>query len=1111
MALRSDKLKGLLERHLFVGVSGKPKENRLLRGAQTNIGLGGGLQRPETLLLAISGYEGDGGQIDITQSKPRVLCVTVKRNRKIQLHKVKHDAALVAGGGNRSGGGGGGGSGSDLHFSIVHSWSLDEIKLIESKDPYVFLITLGKTYSYRTEDAGATQAFLQSLLQMIVKNIGRYPRLVGITPTTGAAGDHGDGAGVDGGSAGDHAPGAVAGGAGADGPGAGMNRRDRRTIMMSQRPRTMVAGAGPGAAPVAALPTVNTSTSGGDGTGADGLLFDMDGEEFAFDAADAAGPLDAPDIMLEEAFMLNVDELFTDFGWKASIDAHVLEGRLLKELHSVEAANVKAIIDTETRAADVVAHIDAAIKQLDALDLYISSCITELDLIGDSVRDIQRQNETLKLTERNQKRLLGEMESLLRVIHISDRELRILREASLEQNASLDAILHVAANLQRMIIAPVDDGIKQMAAYRDKMDRYKYDAEAFSGRVLEFLKMMVQYKIDGAQYQQSRPSQVTSMPRITAPDEAREQLVQFDALTRWLREMDSSKDTDLQNVYVHAMAKAYTTQSREMFDSLRLLSARAKSSGAATYDEADYAFAPPMAKGGTGSGSTSNAVTGYVEISRMRPDEAYFTALVVLLPVIIKEQNFFVNMFHLDFVSTSAAATAATSVLPSAATNAENGGITALVPSRPFHVWYLEPTDTSASEDQTAGAPNSDNVPQLHEVRRGDEMKGLSKPRSKGSRPFHLLPGMNKRVQNVMDKIFSGLRNDLSSLVDLALRQDTGYVVSLMAAVESCVHQIEGSDQDFCANLLNSQSKQFNGTFTKFLDEQLRAVDMTKVTVRKRVGLLPFTRTFPKFVFRMEDAMGTRQDIPNTRASVHMAYDRIAKAMFDNLKAIASEADKIDSAVQPTMATDGSSEAREKLNSHILLIENMHHLATALTTNTRRKVPALQPHIDHALTSYETALAAYVRDVIRRPLGRLLEFFEGVEALLRANHSSAAGSGRASLDNDSAVASQIAYNVNYSKASLRKIIAAYSSKEVKRGLEVLLKRVEKHFSATSPQTEESQQLRSTVWMAVKDEMIRQHQRFMGLVRKCYPGADVSLDFAERDLTAWFNELSKSLS
>jgi hypothetical protein len=49
----------------------------------------------------------------------------------------------------------------------------------------------------------------------------------------------------------------------------------------------------------------------------------------------------------------------------------------------------------------------------------------------------------------------------------------------------------------------------------------------------------------------------------------------------------------------------------------------------------------------------------------------------------------------------------------------------------------------------------------------------------------------------------------------------------------------------YIANLADQFRERSFGMFEKFIDEQLHAIDDTKVTVKKRSGILPFIRIFP--------------------------------------------------------------------------------------------------------------------------------------------------------------------------------------------------------------------------------------------------------------------------
>ncbi|TKA36144.1 hypothetical protein B0A55_13522, partial [Friedmanniomyces simplex] len=83
-----------------------------------------------------------------------------------------------------------------------------------------------------------------------------------------------------------------------------------------------------------------------------------------------------------------------------------------------------------------------------------------------------------------------------------------------------------------------------------------------------------------------------------------------------------------------------------------------------------------------------------------------------------------------------------------------------------------------------------------------------------------------------------------------------------------------------------------------------------------------------------------------------------------------------------------------------------------------------------AMMERAEALEAYVGRVITRPLGKLLDFLDSTESLLALHPT-----------NPTAIASR----PSSSRKTARNLFAQYDGKELRRGVETLRKRIEKHF------------------------------------------------------------------
>jgi hypothetical protein len=267
------------------------------------------------------------------------------------------------------------------------------------------------------------------------------------------------------------------------------------------------------------------------------------------------------------------------------------------------------------------------------------------------------------------------------------------------------------------------------------------------------------------------------------------------------------------------------------------------------------------------------------------------------------------------------------------------------------------------------------------------------------------------------------------------------------------------------------------GLFTKFLDEQIRAIEDTKVKIKKRKGVIGFMRIFPSFSLALETMLATSQDL-EIRETVNQAYTRINKAMFESLKVIARE--------NPSAQTAGADpEDKEALNYQILLIENMNHYLEEVDT---RSNPVLDDWKQSAAQEMDEHMSLYLGAVIRRPLGKLLDFLESTESLMLSRQPGD-------------TASKISSMPSHSKATFQKILAGYDSKEIRKGIETLKRRVEKHFGdADDPGLSRSLVLK--VQQNCEKYYEKVDDRILTISRDVYDG-EVNIEWTRADVSTAF--------
>ncbi|PBL01169.1 exocyst complex component sec3 subunit [Armillaria gallica] len=332
-----------------------------------------------------------------------------------------------------------------------------------------------------------------------------------------------------------------------------------------------------------------------------------------------------------------------------------------------------------------------------------------------------------------------------------------------------------------------------------------------------------------------------------------------------------------------------------------------------------------------------------------------------------------------------------------------------------------------------------------------------------------------KLVRGALDLIFSFLPSELKTWLDNALAKDKAQIFGLIACLERFLADADDRGNNFFVGLLEKQHTRLKGLLDRHVNEQIQGVERTKLTSKKRKGVAPFVRLFPGYIGRVESQLlGT--DGLEVRTIVDGAYERIVDTMFECLKQMAK--------------MDGEGEDKGQLNYHVILIENMHHFVAEIS---QMEIGSVAGFLRKAEAIYDENLGAYVKIILRRPFAKIIDYFEGIERLLKTT-----------------APSEIATNSSYNRSALKKVVKEYSGKDIRKYIDALFKRVEKHFTEASEKTttEESGGIAPGtvmvgVWKACEEELLRITELFSKRISQCYPDSGVSLDYSSVDVEAAF--------
>lgn len=315
-------------------------------------------------------------------------------------------------------------------------------------------------------------------------------------------------------------------------------------------------------------------------------------------------------------------------------------------------------------------------------------------------------------------------------------------------------------------------------------------------------------------------------------------------------------------------------------------------------------------------------------------------------------------------------------------------------------------------------------------------------------------------VRQMMTKIFRCIEVELNNLIALGDKIDSFNSLYMLVKMSQHVLTAENVDPaSFLSTTLGNVLVTVKRNFDKCISNQIRQMEDVKISKKSKVGILPFVAGFEEFAELAESIFR----VAERRGDLDKAYTKLINAVFFNVEKVANES--------------------QKTPRDVVMLENFHHL---LATLSRLKIPCLEAEKRVAKQKYGDHLQSYVIYSLGQPLEKLNHFFEGVETRVAQG-----------VRED-----EVSYQLAFNKQELRKVIKEYPGKEVKKGLDNLYKKVNKHLC-------EEENLLQVVWHSMQDEFIRQYKHFEGLINRCYKGSGITMEFTIEDILDYFSSIAQS--
>ncbi|KAK5073222.1 GTP-Rho binding exocyst subunit [Lithohypha guttulata] len=762
------------------------------------------------------------------------------------------------------------------------------------------------------------------------------------------------------------------------------------------------------------------------------------------------------------------NDLLTEFGWDGKLDpksqVNDLEAEVRREIGRAQATGWLGHVEQQdTKVLELARAFDRAIEECEELDGLFTLYSHELDTLAADIEYIEAQSQGLQVQTANQKLLQKELRNLLSTLRISNNDLQDLQYGALDDPQGVANVEHALATLYTALIQ-IDPNIRynklrqvnssghgispyanndlgEMRAVREKKEEYADHSQAFIRRFCQHMKGA--FKTLDQTHDDSfsvKTSISDSNSSLATQRTARQDLWLYNGMVLFVREVNSYEWKTLIKSYEMSIRGLYQDQFRTTAMSSR--SDARKPSGEEqealfTYqekDRSDDSLTSTAARKLTVKRGKTVKNTGLKTAFSNRHDgkpdahEVFQQVLEQQAKVVAEEQNFMVCFFHLSTQS-----------------NAD----------------FIELVSTKA--------PAERRLPNLNT-----------------KIPFEPDKSISSTIQASIEAIYSFWLQDLQNQLDWVLKMDQLQGVGVLCALEHVSTLYEDSNQEFITSTIRTLHGRLKGLFNKFVEGQVKAVEETKVKLKKRKGIISFMRTFPFFSSAVESMIPdhiVEEETLEIRFILNDAYNKILRAMWESLTFIAKDDSTTGGTAHSTAPASGDPEDKEALNYHILLIENMNHYIEEVETHHNI---VLEEWKEKASQDMFTHLTQYTDAVIRRPLGKWLDFVESTEAMMKTNDS----------------LQSISSKPSHSRSTCKKIIKSYDSHEIRKGIETLKKRVEKHFGDVDDPSTMSKSLIMRVLDECSARYLHAHDRMRVIIDRIYDGG-LEIDWRKEEVSALF--------
>ncbi|XP_040190664.1 exocyst complex component 1 isoform X3 [Rana temporaria] len=720
-------------------------------------------------------------------------------------------------------------------------------------------------------------------------------------------------------------------------------------------------------------------------------------------------------------------------------NAEAFAEKLSRELQVLDGANIQSIMASEKQVNILMQLLDEALKEVDQIEGKLSSYEEMLQSVKEQMDQISESNHLIELSKTNSETLLGEIEFLVNHMDLSKGHIKALQDADLSSSRGIEACTNAAEALLQCMNVSLRPGHSMLQAVKQQQQLFTDLREQFARRLASHLNnVFVQQFTQMFPHLYSRSYYLS----MAGHDQTSTLSVEITLPNHHPFHRDLLRYAKLMEWLKNTEYARYEGLMKNYIDYIVRL-----------YDREIRDFfevAKNKMTGATKEGKKFDNVgsTRIINKNGLHGSSGKLTGSTS-------------SLNKLSVQSSGSRRSQSSSLLDMGNMSASDLDVADRTKFDKIFEQVLSELEPLCLAEQDF-ISKFFNLSQHQSMSRtsmgeGDEGDGGVSSRHQTTA---VLSSEKEMVRQMMTHIFRCIEPELNNLIALGDKIDSFNSLYMLVKMSYHVWTAENVDSaSFLSTTLGNVLVTVKRNFDKCISNQIKQMEDVKISKKSKVGILPFVSGFEEFAELAESIFRGSE----RRGDLDKAYTKLIKAVFINVEKVANES--------------------QKTPRDVVMMENFHHI---LATLSRLKISCLETEKRDAKQKYNDHLQSYVIYSLGHPLEKLNIFFEGVKARV------AQGIGY----------DEVSYQLAFSKQELRKVIKDYPGKEVKKGLDNLYKKMDKHLC-------EEENLLQVVWHTMQDEFIRQYKHFEGLIEKCYTGVGITMEFTIQDILEYFSSIAQS--